>query len=87
MEGEGFLPDGVELFPRLAKARRVVGRLVLRPTEPFASHGDHFVDSLTRARVEHDLGHMIMQGKITAEEAYEQIALFDDTPELGPELL
>lgn len=40
----GFLPNGIELFPRLAKVGRALGHLLVGPNKPLASHGDHFVE-------------------------------------------
>jgi hypothetical protein len=65
--------------PYLQKAGRVVRWLLLGSDEPLATHGDHFLG--TPNGVEHELGRLVMGGKLTADEAYQQIQLFDAPPD------
>jgi hypothetical protein len=40
-KNENFMPH-IDLFPRLAAVGRFLGRVMMAPNAPFASHGDHF---------------------------------------------
>lgn len=40
---EGFLPEGFDLFPRLSRIKRFVGRVLFGHGNTLASHGNHFV--------------------------------------------
>ena len=42
METNGFLPEGINLFPRLTRVAKEIGHFLTGP-HLLASHGDHFV--------------------------------------------